>query len=177
MVSCSDRNTTTTLTLCNFQDALFLHHQERHLAKTGQYTTLLSGEEEQPEAGPYLYGRATLPIAVDRGVLAFRDWMRNRAGGRIPYRHNPAMPPPDREAVFDVWNQHTKHCRICQRALRNLKLLRFGAFAAAACVGVVRPLRPTASLAAVLVSAALGLLVNRVIGMFYRYEYSHAHND
>jgi hypothetical protein len=63
--------------------------------------------------------------------------------------------------------------------LRRLKKVRFASLFAAACMAVLRPERLGAkgSLASTLALAGIGLLVNKLIGMFYRYEFSHAHND
>ena len=89
------------------------------------------------------------------------------------------MPDSSNEVVFDVWNGHTKYCRYCQDALRRLKKVRFASLFAAACMAVVRPakLGVKGSLASTLALAGVGLLVNKLIGMFYRYEFSHSHND
>lgn len=144
------------------------------MAKTGQYSSL---RNDADHVEPYLYANTTLPVSSDRGVLAFRDWLRTRAGGRIPYHNNPTMPPADNNAVFDVWNQHTKKCQICQKALKNLKRIRFGGFATAACLAALRPGSKALSLSIALTAAGMGLLLNKLIAMFYRYEYSHARND
>jgi hypothetical protein len=88
------------------------------------------------------------------------------------------MPPASNEVVFDVWNAHTKYCQYCQTALKRLKKVRFAAFFAATCLAVVRPMTNKAlNLASVLLTAATGLVLNQFIGLFYRYEFSHAHND
>lgn len=173
------------------QDALFLHHQERYLAKTGEYTSLNNNHNNHNvnnnngESLASNYPKVTLPIETDRGVLSFRDWLDKRAGGRIPYKYNPTMPEPNNEVVFDVWNGHTKYCSICQSALKKLKIARFVAFFIASCLTVLRPsattatttLRKVLSLSGVLVSAGIGLLLNKLIGTFYRFEFSHGKND
>jgi Pheophorbide a oxygenase len=154
------------------QDGLFLHHQERSMAATGQYSSLLKDGEKA-----YEYNKAIYPVNSDKGVLLFRNWIRQLAGGRIPYLNNPVMPPASNNVVFDVWNGHTKYCRYCQDALRRLQRVRFASLTAAACLAVVRPLGVVGNLVSTLGLAGLGLLVNKLIGMFYRYEFSHAHND
>jgi len=157
------------------QDALFLHAQERQLASTGQYASFDDGSDR---SGRGKYKDVTVPIEVDRGVLAFRDWLQKKAGGVVPYRNRWNMPPVDNEVVFDVWNGHTKYCKMCLKAVSNLKKLRFAAFTVATCLAVLRPFRnPFAMLASVGVTAGAALLLNKLIGMFYRYEFSHAHND
>lgn len=156
------------------QDALFLHHQERHMATTGQYKGYMDDGEE-----PYHYTKAVYPVNTDKGVINLRNWMRQLAGGGIPYQNSPTMPESSNEVVFDVWNGHTKYCKYCQDALRRLKKVRFASYFAAACMAVVRPakLGVKGSLASTLALAGIGLLVNKLIGMFYRYEFSHSHND
>lgn len=156
------------------QDALFLHGQERTMAMTGQYSSLLNEGEE-----PYQYSKAIYPTRVDKGVLHFRNWISQFAGGRIPYRFNNkhVMPPISKEVVFDVWNGHTKYCKYCQDALGRLKKVRFASFIAAACLAVIRPFGVVGNLLSTLGLLGSALMINRLIGMFYRYEFSHAHND
>jgi len=154
------------------QDALFLHHQERTLAATGQYKSVLNEGEE-----PFNYNKAVYPVNTDKGVITFRNWLRQFASGRIPYKNNPSIPSASNEVVFDVWNAHTKHCRYCLTALGRLKKARFASFAAAAGFGVLRPFGRLGSLASTFALVGAGLLLHKLIGMFYRYEFSHAHND
>ena len=111
------------------------------------------------------------------GVVNFRNWIRVLAGGHIPYKYNPQMPPASNDIVFDVWNSHTKYCQYCQVALKNLKKVRFAAFFAATCLAVLRPMNKVLNLASVLLTAGTGMLLHKLIGLFYRYEFSHAHND
>jgi Pheophorbide a oxygenase len=156
------------------QDGLFLHHQERYMASTNKYMSVLKDGEE-----PYHYTKAISPSSSDMGVIMFRNWMRKLAGGRIPYKNNPTMPPSNNDIVFDVFNGHTKYCKYCQDALRRLKKARMASFIAATIVGILRP--PQLSAVGSLLTSALfggvGLIFNKLIGMFYRYEFSHAHND
>jgi hypothetical protein len=156
------------------QDGLFLHHQERAMARTGQYSSALSNGEE-----PYHYSKAVYPVNSDLGVILFRNWLRHLAGGRIPYKNNPVMPAPSNDIVFDVWNGHTKYCRYCQDALRRLKKARLASFVAAGSMAVLRPpkLHIAGNLATTLLLGGIGMMLNKLISMFYRYEYSHAHND
>ena len=157
------------------QDALFLHHQERYLAKTNQYQSFDNAEEKRP------YSNSVLSVGSDKGVLHYRNWVRFFAGGEIPYvnhKKDLAMPEANNDVVFDVWNSHTKYCKVCQDALANCKKFRFAAFFTAAFVGVVRPFRSVfANAGSTLLTACVGLLLNKVVGMFYRYEFSHSHND
>ena len=164
------------------QDAVFLHQQERLMAKTGQYTTLINdvgdGSRKNGASESYDYNQAVLPIEADKGVIFFRRWMSKFGGGRIPYKNNPSMPPVDPQVCFDQYNSHTATCRYCQTALRRLKKVRFASFFIATCLAVMRPLRRQVfNLATVLVSAGVGLALNKLIAMFYKYEFSHSHND
>jgi hypothetical protein len=154
------------------QDGLFLHHQERTLAKTGEYTSSLHGDAE-----PQHYTKAVLPVGMDKGVLNYRNWLRLLAGGRIPYKFDPQMPEADNEIVFDQWNGHTKHCQYCLTALANLKKARLATFFVSTCLAVLRPAGNVFNLVSVLATAGLGLGLNKLIGLFYRFEFSHAHND
>ena len=157
------------------QDALFLHAQERKMHETKQYTTLLSSADEEP----YHYTKAVLPMTADKGVVNFRNWIRNKAGGRIPYQYNPSMPSVDNEVVFDIYNSHTQHCFVCMNALKNLRKARLFSYLAAAFVGVLRPAR-LGAVGNVLITALLGSIgigINKLIGAMHRLEYSHAEND
>ena len=87
------------------------------------------------------------------------------------------MPLQSSEVVFGAWNAHTKYCRYCLDALRRLKVVRFATFFAAACMAIVRPFGAVGTLAASMGLAGVGFGLNKAIGMFYRYEFSHAHND
>lgn len=144
------------------------------MAKTGDYASFANDDEKAPSSD---YSKATVPIETDRAVLAFRTWLSSLAGGKIPYKYNPQMPEPNNEVVFDVWNSHTKHCAICQRALKNIKRARFASFLVATCLAVWRPSNQVVNMASVLASAGLGVALHKLAGLFYRYEFSHAHND
>mmetsp|Transcript_24265 Transcript_24265/g.34184 ORF Transcript_24265/g.34184 Transcript_24265/m.34184 type:complete len:264 (+) Transcript_24265:1703-2494(+) len=158
------------------QDGLFLHHQERTLSKTGQYASHAAGLNDDNE--PMNYNNAVLPINADKGVINFRNWLRILAGGSIPYKNNPSMPPADNDVVFDQWNGHTKHCQYCLAALKNLRKARFASFFVSACIAVLRPAKmKLVNLAATFVTAGLGLLLGKLIGLFYKFEFSHAHDD
>ena len=163
------------------QDALFLHHQERHLAQSGQYTTAVPDNGIAGNETPitYQYNQAIQAAPSDLGVITFRNWIRVLAGGRIPYRNQQTnMPPASNDIVFDVWNAHTKYCKYCQDALQRLKVIRFASYFAAATLAITRPFNHVVgTLISTFTFAGIGLLLNRLIGMFYRYEFSHAHND
>lgn len=156
------------------QDALFLHHQERHLRATGDYSSLKNEQGFSVDN----YNKAVLPVDSDVGVINFRNWLRILAGGRIPYKYSPAMPEANNDIVFDVWNGHTKYCHVCQTALKNIKRARLAAFLVATCLAIIRPASSKiVNLSGVLATAGTGLVLNKLVGLFYRYEFSHAHND
>jgi phenylpropionate dioxygenase-like ring-hydroxylating dioxygenase large terminal subunit len=171
------------------QDALFLHHQERHLATSGQYSTVVpethsengmndSSSTVAASTNIYKYNQAIQAAPSDLGVINFRNWVRVFAGGRIPYRNNQVtMPASSNEVVFDVWNAHTKYCRYCQDALKRLKVARLVSYMTAAVMAITRPWGMYGTLVSSFTLAGIGLLLNKLIGMFYRYEFSHAHND
>lgn len=154
------------------QDALFLHAQERSLAHTKEYRA------SHPDAVGDNYAKSILPISADKGVLQFRTWMRLVAGGYIPFKGDTTMPATNNDVVFDVYNAHTKHCKNCQVALKNLKKIRFASFFFAALMATVRPkkLGVVGSTAAALFFSGIGGALSKLIGMFYRYEFSHADN-
>jgi len=110
---------------------------ERSLAATGQYKSVLEDGEE-----PYHYNNAVYPLNRDKGVIQFRNWMRQLAGGRIPFKNNQQrsmLPAASNDVVFDVWNGHTRYCKYCQDALRRLKKARLASFSVATVLRVERP--------------------------------------
>jgi hypothetical protein len=154
------------------QDSLFLHAQERTMAHNKQYRA------SDPSVTEDNYADAVLPISVDKGVILFRTWMKRIAGGNIPFLGDTTMPATDNNVVFDVYNSHTKHCKYCSDALKNLKKIRFASFLFAALTATIRP-KVLGIVGSVLTGAAfcgIGGLLNKLIGMFYRYEFSHADN-
>eukprot|EP00814_Leptocylindrus_danicus_P006975 CAMPEP_0116013938 /NCGR_PEP_ID=MMETSP0321-20121206/6005_1 /TAXON_ID=163516 /ORGANISM="Leptocylindrus danicus var. danicus, Strain B650" /LENGTH=466 /DNA_ID=CAMNT_0003483545 /DNA_START=271 /DNA_END=1672 /DNA_ORIENTATION=- len=155
------------------QDGLFLHKQERHLASTGQYSTMKPGCEEKSD-----FSKLVCATSTDLGVMNFRKWMSVMAGGHIPYKYGDlTVPPTSNDVVYDVWNAHTKNCKTCLDALKNLKKARFAAFATSAFVGLARPFGVVKSIVSSIVLAAVGLLMNKVMGLFFKYETSHADNN
>jgi len=77
-----------------------------------------------------------------------------------------------------VWNSHTKNCKYCLAALGRIKALRKATFLASALVATIRPkfLGIAGSTFAALGLSGLGLALSKLIGMFYRFEFSHAEN-
>ena len=155
------------------QDGVFLHYQERNLAKKGSYISYKDGTSEQQD-----FVRQMLPVETDQGVINFRTWLRKFGGGFIPYKNGLELPPVDTDICFDQYKSHTSKCKVCQTALANLKKGRLAAFAVSVCLAVLRPApKNIFNLFGVLTTAGIGLGINKLIGMFYRYEFSHGHND
>lgn len=155
------------------QDGVFLHHQEKILAQRG-YDARPGAESEDYGAITYMCN------SQDKGVISFRQWLKRRAGGGVPYAGNPALPPRDHlgQYVNDVYNSHVKHCRHCLGALSNLKRARIASFVASAIFVLARPVLGLVGAAVgAVVSAALGGALGKLIGLFYSYEYRHSDND
>ena len=152
------------------QDALFLHNQERSLTNYGQYRTSQPANDS--------YANAILPCSADKGVMNFRNWMSKFAGGYIPFKGVTTMPAANNEVVFDVWNSHTKHCKHCLTALKRFKKARVLAFMMSALLATIRPkvFGVVGSTLGALACSGLGLGLTKLIGMFYKYEFSHADN-
>ena len=161
------------------QDALFLHAQERVFHRDLNYKTSLSAEDEETVQGNASYKKLTFtPTQADKGVLLFRDWLRLKAGGRIPFQggYN-EMPPVDNEVVFDQWNSHTAKCQYCLGAYKNAKKVRLVTGAFALLMTVVRPGGKVASVASVGLLGGISFASHKVIGALRRMEFSHAEND
>ena len=152
------------------QDALFLHGQERSLAHNREYRTSQPANDS--------YSKAVMPCSTDKGVINFRNWMGRFAGGHIPFRGDTTMPAKNNDVVFDVWNSHTKHCSYCLAALKRLKMARTLAFLTSALIATIRPkfLSAVGSVISSLGFAGAGFGLSKLIGMFYKYEFSHADN-
>lgn len=153
------------------QDALFLHGQERSLSHYGEYRSSHPGANDA-------YADAVMPCSTDNGVMKFRSWMSKFAGGHIPFKGDTRMSAADNEVVFDVWNAHTKKCKQCLGALSNLKKIRAFAFIVSALVAAIRPkiLGVVGSIVGSIAFSGLGFALSKLIGMFYRYDFSHADN-
>lgn len=162
------------------QDALFLHAQERNFhAPGGKYKTSLSSDEdglaalaENEDYKKLVY----TPTDADIGVILFRDWLKKKAGGMIPFRGERTMPPKDNEVVFDQWNSHTKHCKYCLDAYHNTRKIRLATAIMAIGCGIWRPGR-FATAASVSLFGGASYLSHKIIKAFHRQEFSHAEND
>ena len=177
------------------QDLVFLHYQEKSLARRRK--------------GKWLDTVYT-PNPQDKMVIAFRKWLENRAGGGIPWAAgcNPDLPEAerDKQKLFDVWTTHTQHCSVCRDALKNIERISVLAYLAAAvclCLGVIVDARTVAMKAAIAAAsqtphsllniappagfwwalggaitlAIVGYLLKKFSRLFHIYEFEHAHND
>ena len=98
------------------QDLVFLHHQEKILAKKG-YSSFSDNYSD------YIFS----PTPHDNGVIVFRKWLNEYANNGIPFLNKTEISLDrniKKEDLFDVYNTHTKHCSVCMDALRNLKIIR-----------------------------------------------------
>ncbi|CAM9176121.1 unnamed protein product [Ectocarpus sp. 13 AM-2016] len=172
------------------QDLVFLHHQEKILASAGSDSSN--------------YGQAVfVPAAADRAVLALRQWITKHGSGGPAWDKNcnRTLPPRERnrEALFNVYENHTKSCTSCQGALKNVtKMLTTAKTAAvisftwavlrgaravgtAAAAGspsapvinavTVRAMLPAVALAFASVGAVK--ILEKLRGMFYTYSFHH----
>ena len=171
--------------LFTHQDLVFLHYQEKKLAKTN--------------SGKWLDSVYT-PNPQDKMVIAFRNWLEKRAGGGIAWdaECDGQLPPAelDKQKLFDVWTTHTKNCQVCQKALKNIQRLTVLAYVGAVvcfALGVMVDARAIASAgenitgmpplgfwAAIILAILLavgGYYLQKFSRLFYVYEFDHARND
>ena len=152
------------------QDMVFLHHQEKILARRGY-------ENAAGSDGEYVQHVFT-PTPQDKGVITFRKWLQYSAGGGVPWAPGtPPMPPREmnKDVLFDVYNAHTKNCAICMEALKNLKMARNSLFAASFFTIGLNHGPPAVAGGALL--ATIGILIHKLTSLFYKYEFEHAFND
>ena len=162
------------------QDALFLHAQERDFhAPGGKYKTSLSADadgiaalEDNDDYKKLVY----TPTDADVGVILFRDWLKKKAGGMIPFRGERGMPPKDTAVVFDQWNSHTKHCQYCMDAYHNTRKIRLATAVMAIVCGIWRPGKIVTA-ASVGIFGGASYLSHKIIKAFHQQEFSHAEND
>lgn len=176
------------------QDLVFLHYQEKIIARQGTQNWLSSVYTPNPQ---------------DKMVITLRKWLENRAGGGIPWAEgtNPELPPPqrDKQQLFDVWSTHTQHCRVCQDALKNINRARLFAYiGAGVCLlfGVILDARMVAmtlgsqslkevgswlmiapsgafwgAIVGGIILALGGYYLKKLSRLFYVYEFEHSQND
>lgn len=174
------------------QDAVFLHYQEKFIASHSQDKWL---------------DKVYTPNPQDKMVVTFRQWLKKRAGGGVPWASecNPNLPPIeyDKRKLFDVWSTHTQNCIICQNAVRNINratklsfavsivCLFLAVFLDARHVAVkaasqqidtsIFALAPSTgfwlALGGAISGATIGYLLGKLSRLFYIYEFNHSHND
>ena len=177
------------------QDAVFLHYQEKFLAKRGKKRWLDAVYTPNPQ---------------DKMTIAFRQWLEKRAGGGIPWASECNLELPsaerDKQKLFDVWTTHTQDCQVCRDALQNINRLSVLAYVIAAVffgIGVmvdarfvaikvaVMPIGETATsflnivppagfwwaLGSGILFGIVGYLLKKFSRLFYVYEFEHSHND
>jgi phenylpropionate dioxygenase-like ring-hydroxylating dioxygenase large terminal subunit len=162
------------------QDLVFLHYQEKTLATRERWLD-----------------EVYTPNPQDKMTITFRQWLKNRAGGGVPWDKScEAMPIAERDkrVLFDVWQTHTQHCQYCQGALKNLRSLRAASWGLAAIALLLAVLLDVQSIAinpqGELISVpflgwsaislglmAIGYGIHRLIKLFYVYEFEHAQNN
>ncbi|GAB4277923.1 MAG: Rieske 2Fe-2S domain-containing protein [Oscillatoriaceae cyanobacterium] len=169
------------------QDLVFLHYQEKIIARRGNKRWLDAVYTPNPQ---------------DKMVIAFRQWFEKKAGGAIPWRDgwSGELPPAevDKEKLFDVWTTHTQNCRVCRDALQNIKRLSLLAYVVAGVclfLGIMVDARTVAVQVATIGGTVMppggfwwavvgaiffaggGYLLQKLTRLFYVYEFEHAHND
>ncbi|KAF6258852.1 hypothetical protein COO60DRAFT_1074951 [Scenedesmus sp. NREL 46B-D3] len=126
-------------------DAMLLHVQER-----------LLHEGRNPNWRSAFY----MPAGSDLGIIKFRSWYHDCAGGSIPWpgslAQQPLGPVKPRQVVMDRFAQHTAHCKSCSAAVKWIQRLQavclgLSGIAAAGCTAAV-------TAAAVAASGTAGML-------------------
>ncbi|KAG2484744.1 hypothetical protein HYH03_016491 [Edaphochlamys debaryana] len=171
------------------QDMVFLHHQERIVAREaaarreeGAGAGATSPSPSSPSA-PVPPPKYFMPTGVDRGVTAWRSWLSTFAGGDVQWA--PGTPPlgpreTDPTVLFDTYHTHTKQCVVCSAALARMRTVRsvaraVGLLAAALAVAAVavRAMAAVAAAAAATAAATatvpqgvLGTVVKGAAGFF-----------
>lgn len=175
------------------QDLVFLHYQEKNLARR---------EQNWLDA-------VYTPNPQDQMVITFRQWLKNRAGGSIPWdlesNSRLASSELDKRQLFDVWETHTKNCLVCQKALKKINRLKVLSYLGAmACFFVaifidaravafkiattvdssdlspwltIPPTGFWVAIATGIILAIVGYLLQKLSRLFYVYEFEHARND
>lgn len=152
------------------QDAVLLHHQEQNFKDKG-----FEGQATSEKR----FGEVTYtPNEVDIGSIQFRRWIRTRAGGGVPWKCDPRLPPRlmTNEKIFDVYGSHTRHCKHCLEAYRNINIAKNVAAGGAFTAALALPDSPeTVAVGAACVAVAAGL--HKLGELFERYEFNHQDNN
>jgi hypothetical protein len=122
---------------------------------------------------------AILPTSADKSVIIFRNWIKNFAKGRVPYKGDLALPPMDKATAFDVYSQNTVYHTQCMGALENAHKIRFYGGMAAAMMCVWQPvfLGKLGSGAICVLFGGAALLADKIIGLLTHIDYDHYKND
>ena len=176
------------------QDMVLLHHQEKAIARRRAQAQTTQSQERWLE-------QVYTPNPQDKMVITFRQWLEQRAGGSVAGMPEISLnsASTDSEALFDVWNTHTKHCQTCQTALKNINraiAFLWGSAATLLLLAVIVDARtfalssaanatlwsapPMQSWIALAIAGGLGVsgyLLKKFSRLFYVYQFSHANND
>ncbi|MEO1297955.1 MAG: Rieske 2Fe-2S domain-containing protein [Cyanobacteria bacterium J06636_16] len=117
-------------------DQIFLHLQERLLAKEGVGTGSLEGGRPYAQA-------CYLPTQADRYVVAFRKWISEFKAD--PFAGQPLPPQQSTEVLLNRYDSHTKHCGSCRPALKRIQQIRRGMLIVSAIAWSLMPLIMTLS--------------------------------
>lgn len=97
-------------------DQIFLHLQERYLAKNGGGTRFAQA----------FY----LPTKADQFVVEYRQWVNQFQADPFPGEDFP--PAQDADTLLDRYLSHTRHCGSCRKALARIQRIKQGAIWVAA---------------------------------------------
>ena len=148
------------------QDLVLLHQQEKILKQknynfSNRYSDIVY-----------------TPTPHDNGPIKFREWLYKYAKNGLPYlnseKYNTNL---KKEDLFDVYNTHTKDCTVCMDALINLKIIRNSLYFFGFISMVLRTNENFNLFFIGLLLIGLGLTLNRLIDLFYKYEFEHYLND
>jgi phenylpropionate dioxygenase-like ring-hydroxylating dioxygenase large terminal subunit len=103
-------------------DQIFLHIQERELAK--------AGDKSYPQV-------CYLPTPADRYVLQFRKWVSDFKAD--PFPGQALSGEWSKADLLDRYNSHTRHCGSCAPALKRIQTIRKGAVIVSAVVWSLIP--------------------------------------
>ena len=184
----------TLASLFLHQDLVFLHYQEKILARRQQQDWLDAVYTPNPQ---------------DKMVITFRQWFKTRAGGKIPWDSsmNTQLPQADsdKKQLFDVWTTHTKDCVVCQNAVARINRLTVLSYVGAVVcllMGIVIDGRTVAfkiattadsinlspwtiipptgfwiAMSGAIILAIIGYFLKKLSRLFKVYEFEHSHND
>ena len=176
------------------QDLVFLHYQEKILARRQQQDWLDAVYTPNPQ---------------DKMVITFRQWFKTKAGGKIPWDLgcNAQLPnaESDKRQLFDVWTTHTKDCVVCQSALTKINRLTVLSYVGAVVcllMGIVIDARAVAfkmattvdsmnispfkvipptgfwlAIAGAIILVTIGYLLKKLSRLFIVYEFEHSNNN